>query len=198
MTLLAAALVGLLALTGCSQSLRAGDAVTVGDTTVSSGRVDDLLADYLAETDQTGADSATISQVRQALLTNIVVNELTSIAAKKLDVSVPAGQVSEQTQAQLEAGNFADVAKQYVIPRALLPDMIRASLERAAIGEKLAGGSGGDAQKSQTSMSQYLVKVAKQENVWVNPLYGQWDPSKLWVSGSGSLVKTGGSVASGS
>lgn len=200
--LLAVGLVAVLALlTGCDNSLRAGEAAAVDDTTISTSRVNTLLQDYLRESGQNVSDSQTLAQLRQALINNLLLDELTSVAARKVGVTVSAGTVSKQVQAQLGASNYADVAKQYVIPRSLLPDMIRASLERAAIGEKLAGvkaTSAANAQKAQKAMSDYLVKLGHQEDVWVNPRFGTWDPSKLAVTGGGALVQTGSSTGNGS
>jgi hypothetical protein len=173
----------------------------VDGTKVSTGRVNTMLQDYLRESGQTGTDAQTLGQLRQALINNLLLDQLTSVAARKVGVSVSAGTVSKQVQAQLSASNYADVAKQYVIPRSLLPNMIRASLERAAIGEKLAGvkaTTAANAQKAQKAMSDYLVKLGHEEDVWVNPRFGDWDPSKLAVTGGGALVQTGSLTGNGS
>jgi len=77
-----------------------------------------------------------------------------------------------------------------VIPEARLDDMVRWTLSRTAVGDKLANitndtDSGNGA--SQQAASDYIAKLAASEGVWVNPVYGKWDGQQLRV-GAGALV----------
>lgn len=187
--LVAAVLALVLAATGCG-SRSANDAVVVGQTRYSQSYLTDMTNQYLAETGQTGLTGTDLATVQATLITEFIVNQLTIKAAADLGVTVPDSRTSA-LEAQLRNDvQYANVRKSAVIPEARLDDMVRWTLSRTAVGDKLANvttdaDSGNDA--SQQAAAAYIAKLGASEGVWVNPIYGKWDGQQL-VAGAGSLV----------
>lgn len=178
-----------LAATSCG-SKSASDAVIVGKTSYSTSYLSDMTNAYLKESGLTGAD---LSTVQATLITEFIVNQLTIQAADKLGVRVPDSRTSAlKAQLQNDA-QYANVRKSAVIPEARLDDMVRWTLSRTAIGDKLAkitsdADSGNDA--SQQAAATYIAALAASEGVWVNPIFGKWNGQQLQVGG-GALVAVG-------
>lgn len=168
----------------------ASDAVVVGQTRYSMTYLSDLTTAYLDETGQSGMTGSDLTTVQATLITQFIVNQLTIQAADQLGVRVPDSATSG-LKAQLQNDvQYANVRKSAVIPEARLDDMVRWTLSRTAVGDKLAGitsaaDSGNSA--SQQAAAAYIVKLAASEGVWVNPVFGKWDGQQLKV-GAGALV----------
>lgn len=181
-----------LAATSCG-SKSASDAVIVGKTSYSTSYLSDMTNAYLKETGQSGLTGADLSTVQATLITEFIVNQLTIQAADKLGVRVPDSRTSAlKAQLQNDA-QYANVRKSAVIPEARLDDMVRWTLSRTAIGDKLAkitsdADSGNDA--SQQAAATYIAALAASEGVWVNPIFGKWNGQQLQV-GAGALVAVG-------
>lgn len=182
-----------LALTAAACGSRsANDAVVVGQTRYSMSYLSDMTTAYLAETGQGSLTGTDLATVHATLITEFIVNQLTIQAADQLGVRVPDSSASAlklQLQLQNDA-QYANVRKSAVIPEARLDDMVRWTLSRTAIGDKLANitavaDSGNTA--SQQAAATYVAKLAASEGVWVNPVYGKWDGQQLQVGG-GALV----------
>jgi len=180
-----------LALTTASCGSRsANDAVVVGQTRYSMNYLSDMTTAYLKETGQSGLTGSDLASVQATLITEFIVNQLTIQAADQLGVRVPDSRASA-LKAQLQDDvQYANVRKSAVIPEARLDDMVRWTLSRTAVGDKLANitsasDSGSDA--SQQAAAAYIANLAASEGVWVNPLYGKWDGQQLQV-GAGALV----------
>jgi hypothetical protein len=179
------------ALTAASCGSRsANDAVIVGKTHYSTAYLSDMTNAYLKETGQSNLTGSDLATAQATLITEFIVNQLTIEAAGQLGVTVPDSRVSA-LKAQLQNDvQYANVRKSAVFPEARLDDMVRWTLSRTAVGDKLANitsvaDSGNDA--SQQAAATYIAKLAASEGVWVNPLYGKWDGQQLQV-GAGSLV----------
>jgi hypothetical protein len=174
----------------CGGSKSASDAVIVGKTRYSMSYLTDMTNAYLNETGQSGLSGSDLATVQATLITEFIVNQLTIQAAEQLGVSVPDSSAST-LKAQLQNDvQYASVRKSAVIPEARLDDMVRWTLSRTAVGDKLAkitnaADSGNDA--SQQAAAAYIAKLAKTEGVWVNPVFGTWDGQQLQVGG-GALV----------
>ncbi len=186
------ALVGaVLALTAaCAGPRSASSAAEVGDTTYTVTYLNDMTNAYLEETGQRGLTGPDLASVQATLITEFIVNQLTIEAAERLSVVVPDSRVSN-LKAQLQGDvQYANVRKSAVIPEARIDDMVRWTLSRTAIGDKLAGitdaSQSGNA-TSQQAAAEYVAKLAATERVWVNPVYGKWDGQQLQV-GAGALV----------
>lgn len=168
----------------------ASDAVVVGQTRYSMTYLSDLTKAYLDETGQSGLTGSDLTTVQATLITQFIVNQLTIQAADQLGVRVPDSATSA-LKAQLQNDvQYANVRKSAVIPEARLDDMVRWTLSRTAVGDKLAGitsdaDSGNEA--SQQAAAEYIVKLAASEGVWVNPVFGKWNGQQLEV-GAGALV----------
>jgi len=180
-----------LALTAASCGSRsANDAVVVGQTRYSMSYLADTTTAYLNETGQSGLTGSDLATVQATLITEFIVNQLTIQAAAQLGVGVPDSRASA-LKAQLQNDvQYANVRKSAVIPEARLDDMVRWTLSRTAVGDKLANitsasDSGNGA--SQQAAAAYIANLAASEGVWVNPLYGKWDGQQLQVGG-GALV----------
>jgi len=180
-----------LALTAASCGSRsANDAVVVGQTRYSMSYLADTTTAYLNETGQSGLTGSDLASVQATLITEFIVNQLTIQAAAQLGVGVPDSRASA-LKAQLQNDvQYANVRKSAVIPEARLDDMVRWTLSRTAVGDKLANitsasDSGNGA--SQQAAAAYIANLAASEGVWVNPLYGKWDGQQLQVGG-GALV----------
>ena len=180
-----------LALTAASCGSRsANDAVVVGQTRYSMSYLADTTTAYLNETGQSGLTGSDLATVQATLITEFIVNQLTIQAAAQLGVGVPDSRASA-LKAQLQNDvQYANVRKSAVIPEARLDDMVRWTLSRTAVGDKLANitsasDSGNGA--SQQAAAAYIANLAASEGVWVNPLYGKWDGQQLQV-GAGALV----------
>ena len=187
--LIATVLALALTATACG-SRSANDAVVVGQTRYSMSYLSDMTTAYLNETGQSGLTGPDLAAVQATLITEFIVNQLTAQAADQLGVRVPDSRASA-LKAQLQNDvQYANVRKSAVIPEARLDDMVRWTLSRTAIGDKLANitsaaDSGNDA--SQQAAATYVAQLATREGVWVNPVYGKWDGQQLQV-GAGALV----------
>jgi hypothetical protein len=180
-----------LALTAASCGSRsANDAVVVGQTRYSMSYLADTTTAYLKETGQASLTGSDLASVQATLITEFIVNQLTIQAAAQLGVGVPDSRASA-LKAQLQNDvQYANVRKSAVIPEARLDDMVRWTLSRTAVGDKLANitsasDSGNDA--SQQAAAAYIANLAASEGVWVNPVFGKWDGQQLQVGG-GALV----------
>lgn len=179
------------ALTAASCGSRsANDAVVVGKTRYSTSYLDGMTNAYLKETGQTGLTGNDLATVQATLITEFIVNQLTIQAADQLGVRVPDSRASGLKLQLQNDVQYANVRKSAVIPEARLDDMVRWTLSRTAVGNKLANitaaaDSGNDA--SQRAAATYIAKLAASEGVWVNPVYGKWDGQQLQV-GAGALV----------
>jgi hypothetical protein len=180
-----------LALTAASCGSRsANDAVVVGQTRYSMSYLADTTTAYLNETGQSGLTGSDLATVQATLITEFIVNQLTIQAAAQLGVGVPDSRASA-LKAQLQNDvQYANVRKSAVIPEARLDDMVRWTLSRTAVGDKLANitsasDSGNGA--SQQAAAAYIANLAASEGVWVNPVFGKWDGQQLQVGG-GALV----------
>lgn len=178
-----------LAASSCG-SKSASEAAIVGQTRYSMSYLSDLTNAYLEETGQGSLTGADLATVQTTLITEFIVNQLTIQAADQLGVRVPDSRASA-LKAQLRNDvQYPNVRKSAVIPEARLDDMVRWTLSRTAIGDKLANvtsaaDSGNDA--SQQAAAAYVAKLAASEGVWVNPVFGKWDGQQLQV-GAGALV----------
>ena len=180
-----------LALTAAACGSRsADDAVVVGQTRYSMSYLADTTTAYLNETGQSGLTGSDLATVQATLITEFIVNQLTIQAAAQLGVGVPDSRASA-LKAQLQNDvQYANVRKSAVIPEARLDDMVRWTLSRTAVGDKLANitsasDSGNGA--SQQAAAAYIANLAASEGVWVNPVFGKWDGQQLQVGG-GALV----------
>jgi hypothetical protein len=176
--------------TAACGSKGANDAAVVGQTRYSMSYLSDMTTAYLKETGQSTLTGSDLATVKTTLITEFIVNQLTIQAADQLGVRVPDSKTST-LKAQLQNDvQYANVRKSAVIPEARLDDMVRWTLSRTAIGDKLANvttaaDSGNDA--SQQAAAAYVAKLAASEGVWVNPVFGKWDGQQL-VVGGGALV----------
>lgn len=171
-------------------SRSANDAVVVGQTRYSMSYLADMTNAYLDETGQSGLTGSDLATVQATLITEFIVNQLTIQAADQLGVRVPDSRASALKLQLQNDVQYANVRKSAVIPEARLDDMVRWTLSRTAVGDKLANitadaDSGNDA--SQEAAATYVAKLAASEGVWVNPVYGKWDGQQLQV-GAGALV----------
>lgn len=180
-----------LALTAAACGSRsADDAVVVGQTRYSTSYLSDMTTAYLKETGQGSLTGTDLATVQATLITEFIVNQLTIQAARQLGVRVPDSRASTLKLQLQNDVQYANVRKSAVIPEARLDDMVRWTLSRTAVGDKLANitaaaDSGNGA--SQQAAATYIAKLAASEGVWVNPLYGKWDGQQLQV-GAGALV----------
>lgn len=187
--LIAAVLALALTAAGCG-SRNANDAVLVGQTRYSMSYLSDMTNAYLKETGQGSLTGSDLATVQATLITEFIVNQLTIQAADKLGVRVPDSRASALKLQLQNDVQYANVRKSAVIPEARLDDMVRWTLSRTAVGDKLAnitsGADSGNA-ASQQAAATYIAKLAASEGVWVNPVYGKWDGQQLQV-GAGALV----------
>jgi hypothetical protein len=168
----------------------ASDAVVVGQTRYSMSYLSDMTTAYLSETGQSGMTGSDLATVQATLITEFIVNQLTIEAADQLGVRVPDSRASALKLQLQNDVQYANVRKSAVIPEARLDDMVRWTLSRTAVGDKLANittvaDSGNGA--SQQAASAFIANLAKTEGVWVNPVFGKWDGQQLQV-GAGALV----------
>ena len=193
--LLGAALVTVLALTGCGTNLSPGVAVSVNGTRVSDDEVDDLVTTVCAffeiqreESGQAGPSLA-IGDLRTFVLQTLISNQLTDEAARDLELTVT------------EAAIVAESASIGELPAALtegeqarLTDYVRNSsqqrLQQTAIGAHLEDDSitSVDAVDDQDmALAQdYLDDYYGKQDVDLAPSFGTWDGQAL-VEGTGSL-----------
>lgn len=186
--LAAAALAVLLALTivGCSND--GNTAVRVGDTSYSMDQLDQLTNEYLDQTGQQGIDSSQLALIRQKLAAQLLVGAIMERAAAKLGVTVSSRQV-QLTEDQLRnSADFGQGMLSTVVPESRLDDLIRWSLLRQAVGDKLvqadSKAGGGDAV---TAATDYQAVITREAGVYVNPRIGQWSGTQL-IAGGGQLV----------
>ena len=172
--------------TGCSND--GNTAVRVGDTTFSLDQLDELTTEYLGETDQRNIDASQLVLIRQKIAAQLLAAAIMERAAAKLGVTVSAQQVELAARQLRNAADFRQGMVTTVVPESRLDDLIRWSLQRQAVGEKLLqadpNAGGGDAV---TAAVDYQNVITRDDGVYVNPRFGQWSGTQL-IAGGGQLV----------
>jgi hypothetical protein len=171
---------------GCSSD--GNTAVRVGDSSYSLDQLDQLTDEYLDQTGQQGIDSSQLVLIRQKIAAQLLVGAIMDRAADKLGVTVSTSAV-ERTATQLRnSAEFRQGMLETVVPESRLDDLIRWSMLRQAVGEKLlqanAKAGGGDAV---TAAVDYQAVITKEVGVYLNPRIGQWSGTQL-IAGGGQLV----------
>ncbi len=180
---------GLAVTLGACGANRASVATQVGTTPYSMSYLAQMTQDYLKETGQTGMTGSDLAKVQSTLVTEFIVNQLTSQAASDLGVSVPEERVNALRSQLQNDGQYQEVLRTAVIPLARLDDMIRWTLSRTAVGDKLANVSASQSgnQESVNAATAYVARLSAREGVSVNPVFGRWDGTQL-KTGEGALV----------
>jgi hypothetical protein len=193
--LAAAALVLVLAVVigGCAND--GNTAVRVGDTSYSMDELDELTNEYLDQTGQQGIDSTQLALIRQKIAAQLLVGDVMNRAAEKLGVTVSTRQVELTADQLRNSAEFRQGMLTTVVPESRLDELIRWSLQRQAVGDKLVQANpeagGGDAV---TAATEYQAVITDEVGVYVNPRIGSWSGTQL-IAGGGQLVAPADPVA---
>lgn len=163
-------------------------AVRVGDTSFSMDQLDELTNEYLDQTGQQGIDSTQLALMRQKIAAQLLVGDIMERAAAKLGATVSTRQVELTADQLRNSVEFRQGMLTTVVPESRLDDLIRWSLQRQAVGDKLvqadpkAGGG-----EPVTAATDYQGVITRDVGVYVNPRVGQWSGTQL-IAGGGQLV----------
>jgi len=178
----AAALVVVLA--ACGSSLT-GNAISVGDQTVSdarlAGMVDEIKALYDESTQQQPFEQGAVTASNVDRLTRSL---LLGVAAQREGIVVTQGQV-EDIIAQTVDGQFGGdraqfdlaLASQQNVPPSQVESFARDFLTQQALGEKLA--PGGDTAAVSAALVDYLGALGTELGAEVAPRFGTWEADKV-------------------
>jgi hypothetical protein len=178
----AAVLVALLA--ACGSNL-AGNALSVGSTTVSDSDLAGMvteLRDQLAPTNQQepfDQGAATVANVDR-----LVRSALLDEAARREGIVVSQGEVDSQIRSTV-ANNFSgdmveletQLALQQNVPASQLSDFARDFLLQQKLGQKLA--PGGSDQQVSAALVKYLSELAGELDAEVAPRFGTWNAASV-------------------
>lgn len=193
----AAALAGVLGLSGCSTD-RLGTAAVIEGRSVSVDDLQTRTQEYLAVVPGGNAGEA-----QRSMLQRMIVSAAIDLAARDAGVRVRAGQLAGERAAVLESvGGRKGLIRalgQSQQPTILAPrDIDRWVKDRLlfrAIAEQIAGGplsaEAPETEQAITAANDALRAAGEQVDVEVSPRYGTWDPaSGITPLVSGGLSKT--------
>lgn len=192
-TVAAAALAGLTALSACGP-VRMGSAAIVGDQTISTTSLSDQVANLQAAYKaRRGRVTLQFSQSRmpQMVLSWMVRFKVREQMAVRNHIAVTpadAQRALAATSAQIRAsgGNLQDVAVANGLPPDLLPELGRYQAIQAALLRRLDGGKTPTSQSGVQALSNelnlYQCRAAKSLRIKVNPQYGRLDYRQIAVA----------------
>ncbi len=189
---LSAALMGLTALSGCSNGFNPGAAATVDGTVISTDTVDSIVSGACAYTDASSSSGAatptSLANLRLTITQAMIQFALTGEVTKAMHLSV-----SQAAIAKAGAGNTIPAGLSAADTAALktfFDDYATSTGQLQLIGAHLADKSvttSAQVTSDQSAKAQtYLATYSTKQDVSVNPAYGHWNGSTVG-GGSGSL-----------
>ena len=184
--LIAAMVLGVAVLTGCSDSPKlAGSAVVVNGKVIPASAVADRVDRVRAQIQVT--DPTLITEVPSLIQINqravdhfVLISLLEEVVAREgikiteLDVTAYRDEVFAQyAKETIEA----QLASQNSVPADDVDGFMYEILVQRALMEKLAPGA--DSQTQFLAMTEYLTSLSQELGVELNPRFGTWDPSNL-------------------
>ena len=184
--LIAAMVLGVAVLTGCSDSPKlAGSAVVVNGKVIPASAVADRVDKVRAQIQVT--DPTLITEVPSLIQINqravdhfVLISLLEEVVAREgikiteLDVTAYRDEVFAQyAKETIEA----QLASQNSVPADDVDGFMYEILVQRALMEKLAPGA--DSQTQLLAMTEYLTSLSQELGVELNPRFGTWDPSNL-------------------
>ena len=176
-------------------SLPDGVAARVGDTDITTKRIDDLLAaakqgnDQVKQALDSDQGDAIKTQLEARLLSQVIVNEIVIQSAKDMGIGV-SDQDVEAKRSELTSQAGGKEAFQTQIDQAGLTDeQLTEELKGIAALDKVREQLTGSASPapapspgaSPGPVENWLIEQATQANVVVAPRYGTWDPQSAQV-----------------
>jgi SurA N-terminal domain len=179
------AVLGILALAGCSTPVKAGAAAIVGDERIPTSAVQETASSV-----RTQAEEEDLGELDGATLNRITVERqirslLTAELAEREGVTVSDGEV-EAYLAEIDAAGQSEQlvvdALNNGVPRDELQNEVRNFLLRQKVGEELVPGSGPEAEQERiAAVNQALISLANEVYISVNPRFGTWDAETVSV-----------------
>lgn len=184
--LIAAMVLGVAVLTGCSDSPKlAGSAVVVNGKVIPASAVADRVDKVRAQIQ--GTDPTLITEVPSLIQINqravdhfVLISLLEEVVAREgikiteLDVTAYRDEVFAQyAKETIEA----QLASQNSVPADDVDGFMYEILVQRVLMEKLAPGA--DSQTKFLAMTEYLTSLSQEIGVELNPRFGTWDPSNL-------------------
>ncbi|MGH3504379.1 MAG: SurA N-terminal domain-containing protein, partial [Nocardioidaceae bacterium] len=192
----------ILAVSACGSNMHPGAAAVVDDTTISQGKVDDLVlaaCDFtrLQRLKQGGAQpSLSVSGLRSNITGSLISYAVAHKAADHLHLSISDSKVGQLMQAQKLPKGLS--TSDHELLKEFFTANTRSQVQQAVIAEHLKDPSVTSDANVQLSDAQaaadYMKKFTKKQDVVVNPSYGTWSGTSI-DSSSGSLSSPVSSAA---
>lgn len=182
----ALALVGVLALAGCSSSpQQAGSAAIVGKTAISEAEVSKAVTDARNEITylpvEAVAQAPSLTQLGQMAIDRLVLSELLKAAAATNNITATTGEIeSLMNDAYAQYGKDQIIA-QLVVQNGISVNHINEFARDVVIQRKLMAAldPNGDTTSQSSALGAYLSDLAKNLGVTLAPRYGTWNPDNI-------------------
>ena len=184
--LVAALVLGVAVLTGCSDSPKlAGSAVVINGKVIPASAVADRVDKVRAQIQITDPslinEVPSLIQINQRAVDHFVLDALLEEVVAREGIKITDRDVAayrDDVFAQYAKETIeAQLASQNAVPADDVDGFMYEILVQRALMEKLAPGA--DKQTRNLALFDYLTKLSQELNVELNPRFGTWDPSNL-------------------
>jgi outer membrane murein-binding lipoprotein Lpp len=183
---IAAVVLGAVALTGCSDTPKlAGSAAIINGQSITSAQVSqrvDKVRIQIQNTDPTLIKEVpSIIQINQRVVDHFILDSLIAETVKREAISVTPNDVAkyrneifaQYTQVAIEA----QLVSQNAVPAADVDGFMYEILVQRALMQKLTPGA--DTLTRNVALVDYFTNLSKEIGVEINPRFGTWDPENL-------------------
>ena len=182
----ALAVVGVLALAGCSTSpQQAGSAAIVGKTAISESVVSAAVANARNEITYLPVEAVqqapSLTQLGQMVIDRMVLSELLKTAAETNNITATATEVNTLLNDAYDQYGKDQIIAQLVVQNGIAVDQIDEFGRDVVIQRKLMAAlvPSGDSTAQSEALGAYLSDLAKNVGVSLSPRYGVWSPDDI-------------------
>ena len=191
----ALAVVGVLALAGCSSSpQKAGAAAVVGDVAISESTVAAAVSQAGVEITSLPVDAIeqapSLTQLGQMVIDRMVLSQLILTAAKTNNITTSNGEINGLLQDAYDQYGKEQILAQLVVQNGVSSDQLDEFGRDVVIQRKLMAALDptGDTTSQSAALGAYLADLAKNVGVTLSPRYGTWSPDDIAsIPGDNSL-----------
>ena len=182
----ALAVVGVLALAGCSTSpQQAGSAAIVGKTAISESVVSAAVANARNEITYLPVEAVqqapSLTQLGQMVIDRMVLSELLKTAAETNNITATTTEVNTLLNDAYDQYGKDQIIAQLVVQNGIAVDQIDEFGRDVVIQRKLMAAlvPSGDSAAQSAALGAYLSDLAKNVGVSLSPRYGVWSPDDI-------------------
>lgn len=182
----ALAVVGVLALAGCSTSpQQAGSAAIVGKVAISQSAVETAVTAARNEITYLPVDAVeqapSLTQLGQMVIDRLVLSELLKTAAEANNITATTSEVNSLLNDAYAQYGKDKILAQLVVQNGIAFDMVDDFGRDVVIQRKLMAALDptGDSTTQSAALGAYLADLATNVGVSLSPRYGVWDPNNI-------------------